>query len=149
MSEQGPGAHGPDPIAEPSIVWWPWGVLAIGPALAVVLAAVDGDPGGGVVAFVIVGALAVLFLGIVFAPALLLISRNTGAPPAVRGRAAFVFVSSVVAAHVVGQLIDRLGPDDGGSSLWGLAFIGTYVAASVGAWRAMGRAYAEADAGDH
>ena len=37
--------------------------------------------------------------------------------------------------------IDRLGPDDGGSSVWALAFIGTYVAASAISWFAMGRIY--------
>ena len=144
MSEQGP-----DPIAEPAIVWWPWGVLAAGPATAVVLAALDDDPGGGAVAFVIVGALAVLFLAIVFAPALLLISRHTDAPAATRGRAAFVFVSCVTGAHVIGQVIDRLGPDDGGSSLWALAFIGAYLTASAIAWSAMSRAYAEAPPDTH
>jgi uncharacterized membrane protein YhaH (DUF805 family) len=136
------------PAAEPvGIVWWPWIVLAAGPALAAILAAVDGDPTDGdssILALVVVALLALLFLGVIFAPALLLISRNTDASDPARGRAAFVFVVCVVGAHVVGQLIDRLGPDDGESSLWALAFIGTYIAASVIAWRAVGRVFAEA-----
>jgi hypothetical protein len=133
-----------DPEEPAAIVWWPWFVLAAGPALAAVLAAVDGDPTDGdssILALVVVALLALLFLGVVFAPALLLISRNNDAPDQARGRAAFVFVVCVVGAHAIGQLIDRLGPDEGESSLWALAFIGTYVAASVIAWRAIRRVF--------
>ncbi|MFN3218971.1 MAG: hypothetical protein ACE367_20965 [Acidimicrobiales bacterium] len=136
------------PAEEPlGIVWWPWIVLAAGPALAALLAALDDDPTDGdssILALVVVGLLALLFLGVIFAPALLLISRNADAPDPARGRAAFIFVVCVVGAHVVGQLIDRLGPDDGESSLWALAFIGTYAAASVVAWRAIGQVFSEA-----
>lgn len=135
------------PVEEPvGIVWWPWIVLAAGPALAAIVAAFDGDPTDGdssIVALVVVGLLALLFLAVIFAPALLLISRNDDAPDPARSRAAFIFVVCVVGAHVVGQLIDRLGPDDGESSLWALAFIGTYVAASVIAWRTIGRVFTE------
>lgn len=144
MTDQQPDHRQEEPLG---IVWWPWIVLAAGPAFAVVLAAIDGDPTDGdssVVALVIVALLALLFLAVIFAPALLLISRNTDAPDPARGRAAFVFVVCVAGAHVVGQLIDRLGPDDGESGLWALAFIGTYVAASVIARRAIGRIYTDA-----
>lgn len=136
------------PTEEPiGIVWWPWIVLAAGPAFAALLAAIDGDPSdgdSGILALVIVGLLALLFLAVIFAPALLLISRNTDASDSTRGRAAFVFVVCVAGAHVVGQLIERLGPDDGDSSLWALAFIGTYVAASAIARTTMARIYRSA-----
>ena len=144
MTEQGSNHPAEEPVG---IVLWPWIVLAAGPALAAIFAAIDGDPTDGdssILALVVVALLALLFLGVIFAPALLLISRNADAPDPTRGRAAFVFVVCVVGAHVIGQLIDRLGPDDGESSLWALAFIATYVAASVIAWRTIGRVFTEA-----
>lgn len=144
MTEQRSNHPADEPLG---IVWWPWIVLAAGPAFAAILAGIDGDPTDGdssILALVVVALLALLFLGVIFAPALLLISRNADAPDPARGRAAFVFVVCVAGAHVVGQLIDRLGPGDGESSVWALAFIGTYVAASVIAWRVIDRIYADA-----
>jgi uncharacterized membrane protein YhaH (DUF805 family) len=133
-----------------TIVWWPWFVLAAGPAVAAVLAIIDDDPptdgGEGFFALVVVAALALLFLAALFTPSLLVISRNAHAPRSARERAVIVFVACVAGAHLVGQLIDRAGPDSGDSSIWAFAFIGTYLAASAFAYVALRSTFGETSA---